>query len=296
MELSVLTLFIVFCSVNATFDPFAGFKPKTKKKESNNDLSKKLPSKPLPSTTKKSKEEDIMKKMRHVTSVSDFLKTFTQKKGLNAQVSTEGEQAFLMVRHRSIGSDGGVITEEKQVPFATHTPCLPRPKCQDITYLQSEHQGVVFPPCYTYPQCGGCCFNHDIKECVPKTYIEETANIFVLSYEDSTWDIVPFNYKRHTSCTCECKIKKDHCVGGQHYDKAGCHCYCPKTAKRKCSENRQWSDHYCDCVCRNPKNCGNKKIWKEDSCSCQCIKEEKCSKGKHWDVASCHCLNPFFIG
>ncbi|KAI4495983.1 hypothetical protein M0802_008198 [Mischocyttarus mexicanus] len=196
---------------------------------------------------------------------------------INAITSYEEFLKFINVpEEQKIQLAGRIGVNEEKSNAERPKPAGCIPELQTVS-LRPENKLSTFyyPACTRVKRCGGCC-SHHLLSCQPNEI--ETRNFEVIVSELTSDSGVVYKNKEiipveeHTKCSCECKVKPEHCNEKQSYKKNECRCVCVNNdEENKCKANK------------------NVKIWDSGTCTCACRDSEVCSTGSYFDNNTCRC-------
>ncbi|XP_020284096.1 vascular endothelial growth factor A-like isoform X2 [Pseudomyrmex gracilis] len=146
------------------------------------------------------------------------------------------------------------------------------PELQPVSLkVDNDPSVIIFPSCTRVNRCGGCC-GSTLLSCQPVATEIRNFQVIVSTIE------LQFRGKRiipveeHTKCTCDCKMKEEHCNEKQHYEPQNCMCICNNVdEEEKCRQSN------------------GTKIWDAGSCVCSCRNIEPCSTGYYFNHNTCRC-------
>lgn len=104
------------------------------------------------------------------------------------------------------------------------------PSLTVVPLLTSNDPLVIFrPECTRVMQCGGCCSTPDLS-CQPTQMVQQVLKVNKLVKDPAggrpIMTQVPAIVDVHEKCSCECRVKKEHCNSLQVYNEANCKCEC----------------------------------------------------------------------
>ncbi|XP_050704506.1 vascular endothelial growth factor D-like isoform X2 [Eriocheir sinensis] len=148
------------------------------------------------------------------------------------------------------------------------------PKKKAVPLPNPDHSTTKLQPeCVYIKQCGGCCGSPEL-ECLPTETKTRTFPTMVLTpvrerYNFPASPIRMVKVVEHKKCSCQCKVRAEHCTPSQVYNEGGCQCQCPSHLSRACPARKSWNDKTCRCECTRPR---------------------ECTTGRYFDVNTCRCL------
>jgi len=171
-----------------------------------------------------------------------------------------------------IGTFSGPPRVPKGLNLAEPAACIPENTIVPISIGRVSSSTQVFPTCTRVQRCGGCC-SHQLLSCQPTETEEVLHDVFVIDTELNQDRIESVNITRHLGCSCQCKVKEEHCNHLQDYHPSECRCVCNNlTEKKKCLElpNKFWDESSCRCKCRDEDmECITGEKFSKNSCRCE---------------------------
>jgi len=249
----------------------------------------------------------LLDKMSRISSIADFQKEFNLNDGVKAlprdasQGTCKKADVFKVVGKADPKSkimlDGtpasSTSTSAATIEVPTDTGCVPRWELYSIPKPVGTY--MVWPSCVYTKQCGGCCTNNDMMECVPTRLGLRKAGVYKIPYNMYNAPTVDqMDIVDHKECGCRCRVGADTCIGQQTYDAQNCQCTCPQylSEKNRCQPGTHWSSSECDCKCDIKRDCysSNRKLqWNDKKCVCECAPIQ-CAAGQMLDPHTCICV------
>ncbi|XP_045583267.2 vascular endothelial growth factor D isoform X2 [Procambarus clarkii] len=202
-------------------------------------------------------------------------------KTVNQPPATRTESTLLRYRRKSSdrsgpkrkrNSDLSANDQKKLQALLRDKKVQCNPKKVVVELPNSEPHAVTLKPsCVYIKQCGGCCDSHYL-ECRPTQ--TKNKRFKVLAIEKRTSALAgpqifrTITVQEHKKCSCECKVRAEHCTENQKYDANACSCYCPPEKRMNCPSGKVWDEKQCGCVCSDVSDCTTGRVFDHSTCRC----------------------------
>ncbi|XP_065345488.1 uncharacterized protein LOC135943028 [Cloeon dipterum] len=138
-----------------------------------------------------------------------------------------------------------------------------------VPMKKQKHNVDYHPSCVRLQQCNGCC-KHSLLQCEPTISAIRKFDVHTIDpFNRDLAFLMTVELEEHLSCTCDCRIKKEHCTPLQKHE--GCACKCKDIEKKRNCYNstiKKWNSNTCMCQCRETRECSTGFSFDEETCSC----------------------------
>lgn len=143
----------------------------------------------------------------------------------------------------------------------------------------SDPRLIYSPSCTRVNRCSGCCVSTRLS-CQPTSTRTRTFTVTVLEYVSGTKTRFKSRdlalIEEHVGCSCQCRVKEEHCNSLQRYNPRNCRCDCANNEDRS------------KCLAQH-----DIKQWNPDTCLCECNETKDCTSGSYFDHNYCKCLQSY---